>query len=92
MGQISTQIRADLPFLSGPMPGPRARAIIARDQRVISPSYTRGYPLVAERGEGAIVRMSMATGSSISTPVLQWSPQATATRESWTPFRNRLPG
>src|SRR5437588_622212 len=37
-------------------PGPRARAIIERDEKVTSPSYTRGYPLVVERGEGAIVR------------------------------------
>jgi 4-aminobutyrate aminotransferase len=45
----------DLPKLIGPLPGPRARAIIERDARVVSPSYTRGYPLVVERGEGAIV-------------------------------------
>src|SRR5262249_6856738 len=44
-----------LPKLVTKPPGPRARAIIERDQAVISPSYTRGYPLVAERGEGAIV-------------------------------------
>jgi 4-aminobutyrate aminotransferase len=44
-----------LPKLIGPLPGPRARAIIERDARVVSPSYTRSYPLVAERGEGAIV-------------------------------------
>jgi 4-aminobutyrate aminotransferase len=45
----------DLPKLIGPLPGPRARAIIERDARVVSPSYTRSYPLVAERGEGAII-------------------------------------
>jgi 4-aminobutyrate aminotransferase len=45
----------NLPNVTGPLPGPRARAIIERDQRVVSPSYTRGYPLVAERGEGAII-------------------------------------
>jgi 4-aminobutyrate aminotransferase len=45
----------DLPKLIGPLPGPRARAIIERDARVVSPSYTRSYPLVAERGEGAVV-------------------------------------
>src|SRR5437868_8470545 len=44
-----------LPKLVTPLPGPSARAIIERDQAVISTSYTRGYPLVAERGEGAIV-------------------------------------
>jgi 4-aminobutyrate aminotransferase len=46
---------SDLPKLTGPLPGPRARAIIERDARVVSPSYTRSYPLVAERGEGAII-------------------------------------
>src|SRR6266481_796597 len=37
------------------LPGPKARAVIERDNKVISPSYTRSYPLVAERGAGAIV-------------------------------------
>jgi 4-aminobutyrate aminotransferase len=45
-----------LPNLVTPLPGPKAAAIIDRDDRVISPSYTRCYPLVAERGEGAIVQ------------------------------------
>ena len=44
-----------LPKLITPLPGPKAKAIIDRDDQVISPSYTRSYPLVAERGEGAIV-------------------------------------
>ncbi|HEY2845671.1 MAG TPA: aminotransferase class III-fold pyridoxal phosphate-dependent enzyme, partial [Bryobacteraceae bacterium] len=44
-----------LPKLVTPLPGPKARAIIDRDNQVISPSYTRSYPLVAQRGEGAIV-------------------------------------
>src|SRR3984885_16004721 len=44
-----------LPKLITSLPGPKARAIIDRDDQVISPSYTRSYPLVAERGEGAMV-------------------------------------
>ena len=48
-------VRPDLPHLTGPVPGPRARAVIERDFRTVSPSYTRCYPLVAARGEGAIV-------------------------------------
>lgn len=48
-------VRLDLPHISTPIPGPRATALIERDARVISPSYTRCYPLVAARGEGAIV-------------------------------------
>ena len=47
--------RPSLPHIVTPLPGPRARAIIERDSQVLSPSYTRGYPLVAERGEGAMV-------------------------------------
>ena len=49
------QVRTDLPILTGPVPGPRARAIIERDAKMVSPSYTRCYPLVAESGEGAMV-------------------------------------
>jgi 4-aminobutyrate aminotransferase len=55
MGNTLEMARPGLPHLRGPLPGPRAREIIARDQRVVSPSYTRCYPLVAARGEGAIV-------------------------------------
>jgi 4-aminobutyrate aminotransferase len=44
-----------LPELVTALPGPIARAIIERDQAVLSPSYTRCYPLVMKRGEGAIV-------------------------------------
>jgi 4-aminobutyrate aminotransferase len=43
------------PEIKTPLPGPRARAIIERDRRVVSPSYTRGYPLVIERGAGSMV-------------------------------------
>src|SRR5215475_16107104 len=44
-----------LPLIAGPLPGVKARAIIERDAKSLSPSYTRSYPLVADRGEGAIV-------------------------------------
>lgn len=49
------RLSAELPTLRTPLPGPKARQIIARDHKVLSPSYTRPYPLVAARGEGAIV-------------------------------------
>jgi 4-aminobutyrate aminotransferase len=48
-------VRADLPELRTSLPGPRARAVIERDRAVLSPSYTRSYPLVAEKAEGALV-------------------------------------
>lgn len=47
--------RQDLPILRTALPGPKARAVVERDQKVLSPSYTRSYPLVIARGEGAIV-------------------------------------
>jgi len=43
------------PKLVCPLPGPKARAAVAADERLISPSYTRSYPLVARRGRGSRV-------------------------------------
>ena len=43
------------PSLKTALPGPKAQAIIERDAQVVSPSYTRDYPLVIARGEGAFV-------------------------------------
>ncbi len=37
------------------LPGPKARALIKRDQAVISPSYPRGYPFVMDHGRGTEV-------------------------------------
>ncbi len=48
-------VRPDCPQILTPLPGPRAKAIIDRDSRVLSPSYTRVYPLVVSSGEGAII-------------------------------------
>ena len=44
-----------VPDIRTPLPGPKAAALIARDAAVISPSYTRGYPLVIARGSGCAV-------------------------------------
>jgi 4-aminobutyrate aminotransferase len=49
------EVLQNLPRLVTPLPGPNAQAIIERDRKVISPAYTRSYPLVAARGEGAMV-------------------------------------
>ncbi len=43
------------PDIKTALPGPKARAIIARDNQFVSPSYTRDYPFVIARGEGAVV-------------------------------------
>jgi 4-aminobutyrate aminotransferase len=44
-----------VPLIRTPLPGPKAKALIDRDSTVVSPSYTRGYPLVIERGSGCMV-------------------------------------
>jgi 4-aminobutyrate aminotransferase len=44
------------PRVKGPIPGPRARAIIERDEKVMSPSYTRSEPVVASEGWGCYVK------------------------------------
>src|SRR5688500_9957590 len=43
------------PDLKTALPGPKATAIIERDAKVVSTSYTRDYPFVMARGEGAWV-------------------------------------
>jgi 4-aminobutyrate aminotransferase len=48
-------VRLDLPHILTSLPGPRAKALVERDRKVLSPSYTRDYPLVVSRGEGAII-------------------------------------
>lgn len=37
------------------LPGPKAKALIKRDQEVISPSYARAYPFVMDHGKGSLV-------------------------------------
>jgi 4-aminobutyrate aminotransferase len=49
------QSSAKLPKLVGPLPGPNAKKILKLDDEYISPSYTRGYPLVVKSGRGALV-------------------------------------
>ncbi len=44
-----------LPHLVTALPGPKAKQIVERDHAVVSPSYTRDYPLVAKSGRGAMV-------------------------------------
>jgi 4-aminobutyrate aminotransferase len=40
------------PKLKTALPGPLAKKVVADDERLISPSYTRSYPLVAKSGRG----------------------------------------
>lgn len=41
-----------LPLVRHPLPGPRSSEYIRLDERYVSPSYTRVYPLVVQRAEG----------------------------------------
>ena len=43
------------PDIKTALPGPKAKAMVGRDTAAVSPSYTRDYPLVMARGEGAVV-------------------------------------
>ncbi|MBA2305895.1 MAG: acetyl ornithine aminotransferase family protein [Acidobacteria bacterium] len=43
------------PDIKTALPGPKAKAIIETDSKFVSPSYTRDYPFVIARGEGAVV-------------------------------------
>jgi len=44
-----------VPRLVTALPGPKAKQVVARDAKFMSPSFTRDYPLVAKSGRGAMV-------------------------------------
>jgi 4-aminobutyrate aminotransferase len=48
---MNVQVKHTRPAL----PGPKAQALIARDAKVVSPSYVRDYPFVISHGRGAEV-------------------------------------
>lgn len=45
----------EYPKISKTPPGPKAKALVARDKKVVSGSFKRWYPLVADKASGAIV-------------------------------------
>jgi len=45
----------DYPKILVPPPGPKARAIVERDERWTSTCYIKEYPLVVARGQGVMV-------------------------------------
>jgi len=51
----NTKAGTKLPRLITALPGPMARKVVELDREILSPSYTRTYPLVAKRGHGAMV-------------------------------------
>ena len=44
-----------IPSMMTELPGPEARKVLEKDQRFVSQSYTRVYPLVVKRARGAVV-------------------------------------
>ena len=50
------------PKLITAVPGPLAQKIIADDDRLLSPSYTRSYPLVVKSGRGAWIEGGYVDG------------------------------
>jgi 4-aminobutyrate aminotransferase len=55
MHVTDTKVDSKLPHLITELPGPKAKKLVERDHHVVSPSYTRDYPLVAKVGRGATV-------------------------------------
>ncbi|HEU4391073.1 MAG TPA: acetyl ornithine aminotransferase family protein [Blastocatellia bacterium] len=52
---MQTLAEIKLPEIRTELPGPAARKFLELDNRYISPSYTRSYPLVVKRGFGAMI-------------------------------------
>jgi len=52
---MSTKTLAVGPKIKITLPGPKAKQILVGDDKYISPSYTRSYPLVAKQGRGIVV-------------------------------------
>jgi len=51
----SERSESRVPDIRTELPGPKARDIIARDRAAVSTSYTRDYPFVIAKGNGAVV-------------------------------------
>ncbi len=48
-------LTAVAPQIKTALPGPNAKRVLEADHRLISPSSTRSYPLVAQRGHGIVI-------------------------------------
>ena len=82
----------DYPRIRTALPGPRGRAIIARDEAWTSSCYIKEYPLVIERGDGVMVEdadgnrfLDFMAGIAVSTtgyghPVVVKAVQAAAAK------------
>ena len=52
---MQTLTKIKLPEIKTALPGPKAKEMLEKDEMYISPSYTRSYPFVMNRGYGAII-------------------------------------
>jgi len=52
---MSTKTLTVGPHIKTKLPGPNAKRVLDADEKYISPSYTRSYPLVAKRGRGLVI-------------------------------------
>ncbi len=52
---MSAETKQQCPQLVTELPGPESRKVIEADERWVSQSYTRAYPLVVKRGSGAML-------------------------------------
>jgi len=53
--ELAERKSAGIAQINTSLPGPEARRVLDLDHQFVSPSYTRDYPLVAKRGQGALV-------------------------------------
>jgi 4-aminobutyrate aminotransferase len=52
---MQTITETKLPEIKTALPGPKTKKLLEKDEKFISPSYTRSYPLMVERGYGAMI-------------------------------------
>ncbi|MEW6129797.1 MAG: acetyl ornithine aminotransferase family protein [Acidobacteriota bacterium] len=52
---MQTITKLKFPEIKTALPGPKAQEYIEKDHRLVSPSYTRAYPLVMQKGYGALI-------------------------------------
>ena len=66
---MTTKTLALGPKIITALPGPNAKRIIAGDEKYVSPSYTRSYPLVAKpRGKAIALGSPSRAAFSITGP------------------------
>ena len=74
-------VELKLPTLVTPVPGPKARSVVARSRKALTPSLPHAYPLAVRRAWGMTVEDVDGTSSSIAPPASLSAPPATAILE-----------